>query len=79
MLFDTHAHVLSADLERYPYSTLRGGAKLPVSPMVFPIEDLVRQMDGCGVDHFRIEPRTRGELAQEVAAVTVGPFHHGGD
>ena len=23
MLFDTHAHVLSADLERYPYSTLR--------------------------------------------------------
>ena len=26
LLFDTHAHVLSADLVRYPYSTLRGGA-----------------------------------------------------
>jgi len=50
MLFDTHAHVLSADRNRYPYSTLRGGAKAPVSPVVFPVEELVRQMDGGGVD-----------------------------
>jgi L-fuconolactonase len=57
MLFDTHAHVLSADLERYPYSTLRGGARLPVSPMVFPIEDLVRQMDSSGVDRACIVQR----------------------
>jgi predicted TIM-barrel fold metal-dependent hydrolase len=57
MLFDTHAHVLSADLERYPYSTLRGGSKLPVSPMVFPIEDLVRQMNDSGVAHACIVQR----------------------
>jgi L-fuconolactonase len=57
MLFDTHAHVLSANLGRYPYSTLRGGARLPVSPMVFPIEDLVRKMDASGVDHACIVQR----------------------
>jgi L-fuconolactonase len=57
MLFDTHAHVLSADRERYPYSTLRGGAKAPVSPMVFAVEDLVRAMDAGGVDHACIVQR----------------------
>lgn len=49
LLFDTHAHVLSADLEAYPFSTLRGGAKVPVPAMVFPVEELVRQMDLQGV------------------------------
>jgi L-fuconolactonase len=49
LLFDTHAHVLSADVTRYPYSTLRGGAKPPVSPVVFAVEDLVRAMDAGGV------------------------------
>jgi len=57
MLFDTHAHVLSADRERYPYSTLRGGAKAPVSPLVFTVEDLVRAMDTGGVDHACIVQR----------------------
>src|SRR5262245_54972552 len=57
MLFDTHAHVLSADRERYPYSTLRGGAKAPVSPMVFAVEDLVKAMDAGGVDHACIVQR----------------------
>ncbi len=57
MLFDTHAHVLSADRERYPYSTLRGGAKAPVSPVVFAVEDLVRAMDAGGVDHACIVQR----------------------
>ncbi len=57
MLFDTHAHVLSADRERYPHSTLRGGAKAPVSPVVFTIEDLVRAMDVGGVDHACIVQR----------------------
>ncbi len=57
MLFDTHAHVLSADRDRYPYSTLRGGAKAPVSPVVFAVEDLVRAMDAGGVDHACIVQR----------------------
>ena len=57
MLFDTHAHVLSADLGRYPYSTLRGGARPPVSPLVFPVEDLVRAMDVGGVAHACIVQR----------------------
>src|SRR5690349_19004400 len=57
MLFDTHAHVLSADRERYPYSTLRGGAKPPVNPVVFTVEDLVRAMDAGGVDHACIVQR----------------------
>jgi L-fuconolactonase len=57
MLFDTHAHVLSADLARYPYSTLRGGAKAPVSPLVFPVEDLVRALDAGGVAHACIVQR----------------------
>jgi predicted TIM-barrel fold metal-dependent hydrolase len=48
-LFDTHAHVLSDDLERYPYSTLRGGAKPPVSPLIFTVDDLVGVMDDNGV------------------------------
>jgi L-fuconolactonase len=51
MKFDTHAHVLSADTSSYPYSTLRGGAKAPVSPLVFTVEDLVQAMDAAGVDH----------------------------
>jgi L-fuconolactonase len=57
MLFDTHAHVLSADLERYPYSTLRGGAKPPVSPVVFTAEDLVRALDAGNVAHACIVQR----------------------
>lgn len=51
MIFDTHAHVLSADREAYPFGTLRGGAAPPVSPIVFPVEELIQQMDACGVDH----------------------------
>ena len=51
MIFDTHAHVLSPDRESYPYGTLRGGATPPVSPVVFPVEELVRQMDACGIAH----------------------------
>jgi predicted TIM-barrel fold metal-dependent hydrolase len=57
MLFDTHAHVLSADLQRYPYSTLRGGAKPPVNPVVFPVEELVRALDAGGVAHACIVQR----------------------
>jgi predicted TIM-barrel fold metal-dependent hydrolase len=57
MLFDTHAHVLSADLERYPYSTLRGGARPPVSPVVFTVQDLVRALDAGGVAHACIVQR----------------------
>lgn len=49
--------MLSADRERYPYSTLRGGAKAPVSPVVFAVEDLVRAMDAGGVDHACIVQR----------------------
>jgi L-fuconolactonase len=56
-IFDTHAHVLSADLERYPYSTLRGGAKPPVNPVVFTVEDLVRELDAHGVAHACIVQR----------------------
>ncbi len=57
LIFDTHAHVLSADLERYPYSTLRGGAKPPVNPVVFQVEDLVRELDAHGVAHACIVQR----------------------
>lgn len=51
MVFDTHAHVLSPDRAAFPFSALRGGAVAPVSPMVFPVEELVAQMDACGIDH----------------------------
>jgi L-fuconolactonase len=51
MIFDTHAHVLSPDRATFPYGTLRGGAVSPVNPIVFPVEELVRQMDACGVAH----------------------------
>ncbi len=57
LLFDTHAHVLSADSSRYPYSTLRGGAKAPVNPVVFAVEDLVSAMDAGGVAHACIVQR----------------------
>jgi L-fuconolactonase len=57
VLFDTHAHVLSADLTRYPYSTLRGGAKPPVNPVVFTVEDLVRELDAGGVGRACIVQR----------------------
>ena len=30
-------------------------------------------------DHFGVEERVGGEAAEEVAAVAVGPVHHGGD
>ncbi len=51
MLFDTHAHVISADHQAYPFGTLRGGVKLPVPPVVFAVEDLVRAMDEAHVAH----------------------------
>jgi L-fuconolactonase len=57
VLFDTHAHVLSADTGRYPYSTLRNGAKPPVNPVVFTVEDLVRELDTGGVQHACIVQR----------------------
>jgi predicted TIM-barrel fold metal-dependent hydrolase len=79
MLFDTHAHVLSADRERYPYSTLRGGAKAPVSPVVFSVEDLVRAMDAGGVDHACIVQRATiygydNRYALDAAAAHPGRF-----
>lgn len=49
-IFDTHAHVLSAEPERYPHSTLRGGATPPVPKVVFPVEALDAAMDEAGVD-----------------------------
>jgi predicted TIM-barrel fold metal-dependent hydrolase len=49
MIFDTHAHVMSADVERYPHATLRGGTRPPVPPMTFPVERLVEAMDAAGV------------------------------
>lgn len=57
MIFDTHAHVLSADLARYPYGMLRGGQKPPVTPLIFQVEDLVAAMDANGVDHACIVQR----------------------
>ena len=50
MIFDTHAHVLSADIEHYPHSTLRGGTRPPVPSMTFPVERLVEAMEAAGVD-----------------------------
>lgn len=49
ILFDTHAHVLSDDSNRYPYSSLRGGAQPPVSPLVFTVDQLIAGMDAGGV------------------------------
>lgn len=51
LLFDTHAHVLSADTQRYPYGLLRGGVRPPVTPVVFQVGDLVKAMDTGGVAH----------------------------
>lgn len=57
VVFDTHAHVLSPDTARYPYSSLRGGAKVPVTPVVFTVEDLIAAMDAGGVDQACIVQR----------------------
>lgn len=78
-LFDTHAHVLSADLQRYPYSTLRGGAKPPVSPLVFTVEDLVRALDEGGVAQACIVQRATlygydNRYALDAAAAYRGRF-----
>ena len=79
MLFDTHAHVLSADLARYPYSTLRGGAKAPVNPVVFPVEALVDALDAGGVAHACIVQRATlygydNRYALDAAAAYPGRF-----
>lgn len=79
MIFDTHAHVLSPDLDRYPYSTLRGGAKPPVSPVVFTVEDLARAMDTGGVAHACIVQRATlygydNRYALDAAASVPGRF-----
>ena len=79
MLFDTHAHVLSADLARYPYSTLRGGARPPVSPVIFPVEELVRALDAGGVAHACIVQRATlygydNSYALDAAAAYPGRF-----
>ena len=50
MIFDTHAHVLSADLAAFPHSPLRGGTRPPVPPMVFPVERLIEELDRQGVE-----------------------------
>src|SRR6186997_1586695 len=79
LLFDTHAHVLSADLTRYPYSTLRGGARPPVNPQVFTVEELVREMDAGGVAHACIVQRATlygydNRYALDAAAAFAGRF-----
>ncbi len=79
MLFDTHAHVLSADRQRYPYSSLRGGAKAPVNPVVFPVEELVRALDAGGVAHACIVQRATlygydNSYALDAAAAYPGRF-----
>jgi len=79
LLFDTHAHVLSADLVRYPYSTLRGGAKAPVNPVVFSVEDLVRALDTGMVAHACIVQRATlygydNRYALDAAAAFPGRF-----
>lgn len=50
MIFDTHAHVMSDDIERFPHSMLRGGTRPPVPPMTFPVERLIEAMDAARVD-----------------------------
>ena len=57
VIFDTHAHVLSADIARYPYSTLRGGARPPVSPVVFQVEDLLHELDAGDVRYACVVQR----------------------
>jgi len=79
LLFDTHAHVLAADTTRYPYSTLRGGAKPPVAPLVFAVEDLVHALDDGGVAHACIVQRATlygydNRYALDAAAMFPGRF-----
>lgn len=50
MIFDTHAHVLSADRDTYPFGALRGGEVAPVTPVIFEVEELIAQMNALGVD-----------------------------
>jgi L-fuconolactonase len=47
-LFDSHAHLVAADLDRYPPSPLKGELDRVLVP--FTAEDLIRQMDENGVE-----------------------------
>jgi predicted TIM-barrel fold metal-dependent hydrolase len=48
MIFDSHAHLVAADQERYPPSPLKGELDRVLVP--FTAEDLLRQMDENGVE-----------------------------
>lgn len=79
LVFDTHAHVLSADRQRYPHSTLRGGAKPPLPAVVFPVEELLRGMDAAGVAHACLVQRATlygydNRYALDAAAAHPGRF-----
>src|SRR5207247_11120116 len=57
-----------------------GTAQLQRDRMLLPAEGqmtvYVAVDEGAGGDHLGVEPRARRHLAQEVAAVPVGPVHH---
>ena len=66
-MFDTHAHVLSADTLRYPPSA--EGLKSATPP--YPVEQLLADMDAagvsqaCAVQRYHYYLRFEGELIAE--------------
>jgi L-fuconolactonase len=52
-IFDTHVHVVSADLQRYPRTLLPNfsGGALPWYETALPVEALLEQMNVARVDH----------------------------
>lgn len=54
-IFDSHAHLIAADTERYPLSPLKGGLDRVLVP--FTAEDLLRQMDEHEVERAVVVQR----------------------
>jgi len=50
-LFDTHAHLISADQERYPPSPMHGTLRATDMSDPFDADDLIAQMNETGVSH----------------------------
>src|SRR5690242_10111717 len=73
--FDTHTHVVSPDVERYPRSSLSGRESQWSQDQATPVDELVRQMDQAGIEYaLVVQPLNTYGYDNRYAAESVAQY-----